>query len=71
MNLSFLFRSSTLPHAAISCHVNATFCGRILAVMRAIFGRASHFRQQFHISSVSSWPNPSDYFVPVASYQEW
>jgi hypothetical protein len=31
MNLSFLFRSSTLPHAAISCHVNtAEFTPRML-----------------------------------------
>jgi hypothetical protein len=28
MTLSFLFRSSTLPHAAISCHLNAAFHSR-------------------------------------------
>jgi hypothetical protein len=36
MNLSFLFRSSTLPHAAISCHVNTTFHSRICVIPHAI-----------------------------------
>jgi hypothetical protein len=32
MYLSFLFRSSTLPQAAISCHENATFRGQICVI---------------------------------------
>jgi hypothetical protein len=34
MNLSFLFCSSILLHAAIGCHVNATFHGRICVMPR-------------------------------------
>jgi hypothetical protein len=43
-NLSFLFRSSALPHAAISCHVNATFPSRICVIPQNVVSKIARCR---------------------------